>query len=100
MIDSIINKINKYKIKISNSCRGVLKKSSYATQDIYGIGKDRIEIERLKIELRKYYSQLGLYVAKQYLIKGYSDFSVDEKFIFINNKIKKQSLRLKELTNK
>ena len=92
MIENIINKINRFKIKLSNSYKSVLKKSSYATQDIYGKSKQRIEIETLKIELRKYYSELGLYVAKQYLIRGYSDFSIDEKFIFINNKIKKQSL--------
>ena len=100
MIDSIINKINSYKTKISKSYSSLRKNSSSATRDIYGKGKKRIEIEKLKIQLKKYYSQLGLYVARQYLLKGHSDFSFDEKFISINQKIKNDSSRLKELINK
>ena len=100
MIDSIINKINAYKIKISNSYRNFQKSSSNATKNMYGKGKERIEIESLKIQLKKYYSQLGLYVARQYILKGHSDFSLDENFITLNNKIKKLSLRLKQLRNK
>ena len=100
MIDSIINKINVYKIKISDSYRKLQKSSSDATKDMYGRGRERIEIESLKIQLKKYYSQLGLYVARQYILKGHSDFSLDENFITLNNKIKKLSLRLKQLRNK
>ena len=62
--------------------------------------KQFLEIEKLKIELKKYYSQLGLYVARQYILKGRSDFSLDEKFVILNKNIKENSLRLKKIANK
>ena len=100
MIDNIINKISSYKLKISKSYRNLRNNSSSATKNIYGKGKQRIEIERLKIKLKKYYSQLGLYVARQYILKGHSDFSLDERFIILNKSIKENSLRLKKIANK
>tara|TARA_Y100001970_G_scaffold70744_1_gene89994 strand:- start:1284 stop:1586 length:303 start_codon:yes stop_codon:yes gene_type:complete len=100
MINNIINKLNTYKTKISKSYRNFKKQSSSVTKGVYGKGKVRIESEQLKMQLKKYYSQLGLYVARQYILKKHSDFSLDQKFIDINSKIKKVSIELKRLTNK
>ena len=97
MIDEIIKKINLYKDKISRNYQNAYKDSSNISKNIYGQGKKRIEIEKLKISLKKQYYNLGLYIAKQYIVKGYSDFSLDEKFKNLNTEIKKTLINIKQL---
>ena len=97
MIDEIIKKINLYKDKISKNYQNVYKDSSNLSRDIYGKGRKQIEIKRLKISLKKQYYSLGLYTAKQYITKGYSDFSLDEKFKNLNIEIKKTLANIKQL---
>ena len=57
---------------------------------MFSNSKKRIELERIKIELKKKYFDLGLYIAKQYIKKGYSDFTLDENFINLNESIKQK----------
>ncbi len=88
MIEQFIKKINSYKSQISKKSNSLYLNSFEATKDIVEQSKDRIEIEKIKISLKKYYYYLGKYVAKQYISKGYSDFSLDEQFKILNDKIK------------
>ena len=69
-------------------------------KSIVGKSKKRIEIEALKISLKRYYYYLGKHVAKQYISKGYSDFSLDDKFKILNKEIKETLNQYKDLKNK
>ena len=100
MLENLIKKINSYKIKIAKNYRSVYKNSSYFSKKIVGKSKNRIEIESLKISLKKYYYYLGKYVAKQYISKGYSDFSLDSQFKVLNREIKKTLNQYKDLKDK
>ena len=100
MLENLIKKINSYKLKITKNYQSIYSNSSYFSKKIIGKSKDRIEIESLKISLKKYYYYLGKYVAKQYISKGYSDFSLDEHFKVSNKEIKKILNQYKDLKNK
>lgn len=100
MIDSIIRKINLYKDTISKRYESFRDESFNVSKNVYDLGQDRIEIEKTKLKLKKHYSQLGLYIARQYILKGYSDFSLDDKFISLNNRIKSDVLKLRRLRDK
>ena len=97
MLENLIKKINSYKIKIAKNYQSVYKNSSYFSKKIVGKSKNRIEIESLKISLKKYYYYLGRYVARQYISKGYSDFSLDKDFNVLNKKIKKILIKYKKI---
>ena len=100
MIDNLIRKINLYKNTISKKYSKFCKESFDVSKSVYDIGQERVEIEKIKLKLKKYYSELGFYVAKQYISKGYSDFSLDDRFISLNNKIKSHVLKLRKLQDK
>ncbi len=99
MIENLIKKLNSYKLKISKKYDYIYKNSFNISKNVVGESKKRIEIESLKISLKKYYYYLGKYVAKQYISKGYSDFSLDNQFESLNREIKKVLIQYKELKN-
>ena len=100
MLEKLIRKFNSYKIRIAKKYQSVYNNSSYISKKIVGKSKHRIEIESLKISLKKYYYYLGKYVAKQYISKGYSDFSLDNRFKILNKEIKKTLSQYRDLKNK
>ena len=89
MLESLIEKLNSYKYSLSKNYNYIYKKSYIFSKNILGKSKKRIEFESLNISLKRHYYHLGKYVAKQYLSKGYSDFSVDNQFKSLNKDIKK-----------
>ena len=100
MLENLIKKLNLYKLKISEKYNHIYKNSFDLSRNIVGKSKKRIEIETLKISLKKYYYYLGKYVAKQYISKGYSDFSLDNQFKGLNEEIKKLLNEYKGLKDK
>ncbi len=90
MIEKIVFKLNNYKQKYLKKFEKVFNASSKATHGMFDSSKKRIELEKIKIELKKKYFDLGLYVARQYVKKGYSDFTLDENFINLNSSIKQK----------
>tara|TARA_Y100001960_G_C13957712_1_gene486705 strand:- start:189 stop:488 length:300 start_codon:yes stop_codon:yes gene_type:complete len=99
MIERLILKFSRYKQRYSKQFENIFNLSSKATYDMFDNSKKRIELEKIKIELKKKYFDLGLYVAKQYLRNGHSDFTVDEKFIKLNNAIKEKIQNYKKNKN-
>ena len=100
MLDNLIKKLNSYKLRISKKYRYVYENSFVLSRSIVGKSKKRIEVEGLKISLKRYYYYLGKHVAKQYISKGYSDFSLDDKFKILNKEIKETLNQYKDLKNK
>tara|TARA_B100001029_G_C14986519_1_gene409302 strand:+ start:247 stop:567 length:321 start_codon:yes stop_codon:yes gene_type:complete len=100
MLENLIKKLNSYKLRISKKYQYVYENSSDLSRLIVGKSKRRVEIEGLKISLKKHYYYLGKHVAKQYISKGYSDFSLDDKFKILNREIKEILNQYKDLKNK
>ena len=100
MLENLIKKLNSYKFRISKKYHYFYENSSDLSRSIIGKSKKRIEIESLKISLKRYYYYLGKHVARQYISKGYSDFSLDDKFKILNKEIKGILNQYKDLKNK
>ena len=100
MLEDLINKLNLYKLKVSKKYNSIYNNSSYISKNILGKSKKRIEIESLRISLKKKYYYLGKYVANQHISKGYSDFSLDAQFKSLNKEIKKILIQYKDLKSK
>ena len=96
MIERIVLKLNSYKQKYLKQFEDFFNISSKITYNMFDSSKKRIELERIKIELKKKYFDLGLYVAKQYIKRGYSDFTLDENFINLNESIKQKIAEYKK----
>ena len=96
MIEKIVIKLNSYKKRYKKKFDTLSNVSSEITHDLFDNSKKRIESEKIKIQLKKKYFDLGLYVAKQYIKYGYSDFTIDKKFIDLNDSIKNKILEYKQ----
>ena len=59
-------------------------------------GKTKIEIEKLKWELKQKCNELGQYVAEKKISKSVTDFSHDLKFLDLVNEINKLKLYIQE----
>ena len=100
MLENLIKKLNSYKLRISKKYQYIYENSSDLSSSIIGKSKKRIEVESLKISLKRHYYYLGKHVARQYISKGYSDFSLDDKFKILNKEIKEVLSQYKDLKNK
>ena len=89
MFEVLLKKIDYYKSTFLKKYDMIYKNSFDATKEVIDKSKDRFEVEKIKLELKKSYYDLGKYIAKKYLLKGSSDFSLDPKFEELTEKIKK-----------
>tara|TARA_Y100000768_G_scaffold52357_1_gene34426 strand:+ start:818 stop:1129 length:312 start_codon:yes stop_codon:yes gene_type:complete len=96
VIEKIVIKLNSYKKRYKKKFDSISNVSSEITHDLFDNSKKRIESEKIKIQLKKRYFDLGLYVAKQYIKHGYSDFTIDKKFIALNDSIKNKILEYQQ----
>ena len=100
MIDDIIKKIGKYNVRLVSFYDNFINITFSYGKYIYKLSKNNVESIQLKIKVKKYYIKLGSYVAKEFIFNGHSDFSLDEKFKKLNEKIKFIKIRLEALKNK
>ena len=105
MLEKLIKQFNYYRLKAYHQYGYFYKRSFKFSRSLFGNSKKHIEIQKLNISLKKYYYYLGKYVAKQYISKGYSDFSLDGRFKSVNKDIKEalnayENLKKKEQIKK
>ena len=60
-------------------------------------GKTKIEIEKLKWELKQKYNELGQYIAEKKILKSVTDFSHDKQFLEIVSEVNKIKIYIDEL---
>ena len=94
-LDIFIKKINIFWEKISEKFHIYLKKAVYKGEEYADIGVQKIENEKLKWELKKIYTELGQYIHDTNTGKNITDYSEDENFILLIDKIN----RVKNLIN-
>ena len=98
----LIDKYIKNLLKRKTSLNSFLKKASNNlknnTSNIAHKGKKKFELEKSKIELKKKYYELGVYIS-EHNMKGTFDFSYDNKFKDLIKDISNINSYIKNLNN-
>tara|TARA_Y100001970_G_C14179049_1_gene828752 strand:+ start:804 stop:1115 length:312 start_codon:yes stop_codon:yes gene_type:complete len=99
VLEKLILKINRYKERYSKQFKSIFDVSSKVTHDMFDSSKKQIELEKIKLELKKKYFDLGVYVARKNIKNGHSDFTLDEEFSKLNEDIKQKIQSYKNIKN-
>jgi len=86
-LDIIIKKMNSFGKELSKKSNHYFKKAINKSEEYTSKGIQKIEIKKLRWELNKAYSELGKYVYKNNVDDNVVDYSDDEKFILLINRI-------------
>lgn len=89
-----LSSINLSKNKIFIKYLNLLKKKS---KNVSNISANKLEVEKLKLDLMKLYYRLGKYISKKNYNENISDFSYDEEYLSINKKINKLKSYIKKI---
>ncbi|MAZ60675.1 MAG: hypothetical protein CMG50_00670 [Candidatus Marinimicrobia bacterium] len=93
-ITDYLSTINLSKNRIFIKYLNLLKKKS---KNVSNISANKLEIEKLKLDLMKLYYRLGKYISKKNYNENISDFSYDEEYLSINKKINKLKTYIKKI---
>ena len=93
-ITDYLSSINLSKNKIFIKYLNLLKKKS---KNVSNISANKLEVEKLKLDLMKLYYRLGKYISKKNYNENISDFSYDEEYLSINKKINKLKTYIKKI---
>ena len=86
-LEIIVKKISAFRKKISVKSNKLFKKAIFKSEEYANKGINQIEIEKLKWKLKKTYSDLGQYIYKNNINNNVVDYSDDETFILLIDKI-------------
>ena len=92
-LSDLDSKINIQQKKLKEHIKGFRKKG----KTVIDIGKVKLEIKKIKYELNKEYKKVGKYVAYNYIKKNVVDFTYDEKYDTMLEKIKKINIYISSL---
>ena len=93
-ITDYLSTINLSKNRIFIKYLNLLKKKS---KNVSNISANKLEVEKLKLDLMKLYYSLGKYISKKNYNENISDFSYDEEYLSINKKINKLKSYIKKI---
>ena len=88
-LDIIVKKMNNFGKTLSKKSNIYFKKAVHKSEEYTNKGMKQIEIEKLKWKLKRAYSELGQYIYKNNIKNNVVDYSDDEKFILLINRINK-----------
>ena len=63
-----------------NNFSSIIKSIKGVSRNIGRVSKKKLELEKAKIDLKKHYYKLGLYISDKFISKDIHDFSYDDKF--------------------
>ena len=86
-LEIIVKKISTFRKILSKKSDRLFKKAIYKSEEYTNKGINQIEIEKLKWKLKKTYSELGQYIYKNNVKNNVVDYSDDETFILLIEKI-------------
>ena len=91
MILSKLNKILDHLSHLSSNhnIADYVEKFKKNSKKVSDRGLNEIEISKCKVELTKKYYEIGKYISEKYYNKNVLDFSYDEEYILLNEKIVK-----------
>ena len=86
-LDIIVKRMNDFGKTLSEKSNTYFKKAVDKSSEYTEKGVQHIEVEKLKWKLKKTYVELGKYIYISNLDKNTVDYSDDEKFILLTDKI-------------
>ena len=95
-LDIIVKKMNNFGKKISEKSNLYFKQAVNKSEEYADKGIQQIEIEKLKWKLKKIYIELGEYIHASNTSKNISDYSDDENFILLLEKISRIKNMIKQ----
>ena len=96
LFDNLSDKIQHLSSRVTKDGKKYIKSAVSKGEEIGYKGKIQIEIEKLKWELKQKYNKLGIYVSEKKNSKSITDFSHDNKFLYIVNEINNLKLFIEE----
>ena len=96
LFDNLSDKIQHLSSRVAKDGKKYIKSAISKGEEIGYKGKIKIEIEKLKWELKQKYNKLGIYVSDKKISKSITDFSHDNEFLYIVNEINKLKLFIEE----
>tara|TARA_Y100000758_G_scaffold302599_1_gene270999 strand:- start:504 stop:818 length:315 start_codon:yes stop_codon:yes gene_type:complete len=98
ILDSYIKKIER--IQLPKRVQNNLKKVREQKNRFLAISAIKLEIFKIKLELKKNYINLGKFISKHYNQERVTDFSYKDDFFLMNQEINKKERYIKRLKNK
>ena len=97
IFDNLSDKIQNISNRVAKDGKKYFQSAFSKGEEIGYKGKIKLEIEKLKWELKKKYTTLGKYVSDNKISKSVTDFSHDSNFMDLANDVYKLKLYIEEL---
>ena len=97
IFDNLSDKIQSISNRFAKDGKKYFQSAFYKGHEIGNKGKIKLEIEKLKWEIKKKYTTLGKYVSDNKISKSVTDFSHDSNFLELVNDVNKLKLYIEEL---
>ena len=97
IFDNLLDKIQNISSRVAKDGKKYIQSAFSKGEEIGYKGKIKLEIEKLKWELKQKYTALGKYVSDNKISKSVTDFSHDSNFLELANDVYKLKLYIEEL---
>ena len=97
IFDNLSDKIQNISNRVAKDGKKYFQSAFSKGEEIGYKGKIKLEIEKLKWELKKKYTALGKYVSDNKISKSVTDFSHDSNFLALANDVYKLKLYIEDL---
>ena len=97
IFDNLSDKIQNISNRVTKDGKKYIQSAFSKGEQIGYKGKIKLEIKKLKWELKQKYTTLGKYVSDNKISKSVTDFSNDRKFLELANDVYKLKLYIEEL---
>ena len=97
IFNNLSDKIQNISNRIAKDGKKYIQSAFSKGEKIGYKGKVKLEIEKLKWELKQKYTTLGKYVSDNKISKSVTDFSHDSNFLALANDVYKLKLYIEEL---
>ncbi len=97
IFDNLSDKIQNISTRVAKDGKKYFQSAFSKGEEIGYRGKIKLEIKKLKWELKKKYTTLGKYVSDNKISKSVTDFSHDSNFLELANDVYKLKLYIEEL---
>ena len=97
IFDNLSDKIQNISNRVAKNGKKYIQSAFSKGEEISHKGKIKLEIEKLKWELKQKYTTLGRYVSDNKISKSATDFSHDSNFLALANDVYKLKLYIEDL---
>ena len=93
-LNNFIRLKNKLRPEINKAFKGIANQS----EKVAALSKNKIELERARLELKRKYKELGIYIFNQYDANKVSNFSKDVSYVKLLNDLKNSKLLINRIS--